>query len=171
MDPNDPNANLFGKDEEQNEEEIAYNQTYGKNPSRSDAIGILIYEKISEIVDSQENIDEESKRQMIFKMAVNSVLDLVMDSASNDEGMDLSYSVDMFLGVALANMKYEVDLFREHEKALVNIKPSDFKSEDEYRLALDDFENNWWDVPQPILDKRTPNDAIRQALDEYGLAD
>lgn len=171
MENNDPNANLFGEDEEKSIEEIAYAQMYEKNPRRTDALGTLIYEEIENHVESQGLPDEETKRQMIFKMAVNSALDMMMDAVSNEEGMDMSFSLDMLLGVALVNRKYNVDLFKEHEKALAGIKPSEFGTDDEYRLALEDFENSWWDLPQPPLEKRTPNDAIREELDSYGLTD
>ena len=169
---NDPNANLFGDDEEQkSDEDIAYEQMYEKNPKRTDALGSLIYEDIENYVESQDLPDEETKRQMMFKMAVNSVLDMMMDAVSSDVGMDMSFSMDMLLGVALVNKRFKVDLFKEHEKALAGIKPSAFNTDDEYRLALEDFENSWWDIPQPILDKRTPNDAIRGELDSYRLTD
>lgn len=172
MDSKDPNANLFGYDEEEkSEEERAFEQMYEKNPIRVDALGDLIYEEISSLIDSQEGLDDEAKRQMLFKMTANSVLDMVMDAADTDIGIEMSFSFDMLIGVALTNRKYNVDLFKEHEKALTDVKPSKFNSEEEYQMALQDFEESWWDLPQPLLEKRSPNDAIREVLGQYGLSD
>lgn len=108
---------------------------------------------------------------MLFKMTANSILDMMMDAIPSQDGLDMSYSFDMLLGVALTNRRYGVDLFKEHEKALINVKPSEFGSDDAYRLAIQEFEEKWWDIPQPALDERTPNDAIREMLDKYGLSD
>lgn len=172
MDYNDPNASLFGYDEEEkSEEDKAYEQMYEKNPVRVDALGDLMYEEITNIIEKQEGLDEDTKRQMLFKMTANSVLDMMMDAIPSEIAMEMSYSFDMLLGVALTNRKYNVDLFKEHEKALATVQPSKFNSENDYQSALKDFEERWWDIPQPILEKRTPNDAIRELLDRYGLSD
>ncbi|NLU45922.1 MAG: hypothetical protein GXX87_03150 [Euryarchaeota archaeon] len=172
MDNNDPNAHLFDREEEQcTDEELICKQLYDKNPVRVDALGDLVYEEVCTIIDGMEGLDAEAGRQMLFKMTANSVLDMVMDAVTPDIGMEISFSFDMLLGVALTNRRYGANLFKEHEKALADMKPSNFETDELYRLALEEFEERWWDLPQPQLGKRTPNDAIKEILSEYGLSD
>lgn len=170
MDKDDPNAALFGADEELSEEEMLYEQTYGKNHKRAELLKDLIYEDMAAIVD-QQNMPEEAKREMIFKMTVNSLLDMVMDASNVEDGVELMYGLDLFMGVAITNRKFNVDLFKEMRKALLSVKASDFKSQEEYEMALQEFEEKWWDIPQPLLNKRHPNDAIMESLMKYGLTD
>ena len=170
MDPNDPNAALFGADEE-DEGINADKQIYEKNARRADIIGELVYEGISDQIASMNIPDEESKMQAMFMMASHTVLDLVMDALDVDAGLETSFSLDMFLGVALVNKKYNVDLFKEFEKALADVKPSDYPDEELYLKDLEEKKELWWDIPQPILEKRTPNDAIREVLDHSGLSE
>ena len=170
MNKDDPNAALFAADEEESEEEMIYNQTYGKNPKRADLLMDLIYKDMIDALDRQ-NLPEEAKRQMIFKMTASSLLDMIMDSSELEDGLEVSYSLDMFMGVAHTNVRYNVDLFKEHEKAMLTVKPSDFDSEEAYENALQEFEEKWWYVPQPLLEKRHPNDAIMESLKKYGLTD
>jgi hypothetical protein len=170
MEGNDPNAHLFGH-EEQDGSDMVCRQLYDKNPVRVDALGDLIYGELREIIDGMEDLDAEAGAQMLFKMTANSVLDMVMDAVPAEVGLDVSFSFDMLLGVALTNRKHGVNLFKEHEKALAGVRPSGFDTDELYRLALEEFEEKWWDLPQPMLSQRTPNDAIREILSEYGLSD
>lgn len=171
MNKDDPNANLFGAGEdEKSEEEFLFDQMYGKNHARAEALKDLIFDDMTAEIDSQD-MPEEAKREMLFKMTVNSVLDMMMDAVSVEESLDMTFSFDMFMGVAITNKRYGVNLFKEHEKALATVKPSDYGSDEEYRKALEEFEEGWWYIPQPRLDKRHPNDAILESLNLYGLTD
>lgn len=169
MDKNDPNAALFGLDEESEEENSAA-QTYDKNPGRVDALCDLTFDDIMAAVDVQ-NMPEEAKRKMIFKMACNNILDMFMDALEEEDAVEASFGFDMILGVAITNKRFNVDLFKEHTKALASVKPSNFASEEIYEKALEEFESKWWEIPQPKLNKRNPNDAIRESLTKYGLTD
>ncbi|MDR2698477.1 MAG: hypothetical protein LBB30_02210 [Candidatus Methanoplasma sp.] len=169
--PDDPNAGLFGMDEEDISEEALVNkQLYEKNPRRVSALNDLCYDAMISEVDNMD-IPEEAKRKLIFKLTANSVLDLICDSAPVDLGLDVSFYFDMYLGVSLANKRFKADLFKEHKKALLGVKADDFPDDEAYGRALEEFEEQWWDIPQPLLEKRTPNDAIKETLAKYGLTE
>ncbi len=164
----DPNAALFGNDEEIPEEERLFKQLFGKNPRRVSALSDLVYEDLEEMMKSDE-IPEEGKMKFLFKMAVNSILDIIMESSPDDVAEEMSYALDSYLGVALTNQKYGVDLFKEQRKAILSVDPKKFENNEQYELALEAFEEEWWSIPQPLLEKRNPNDAITESMRKYGL--
>ncbi|MCL1810690.1 MAG: hypothetical protein FWG41_00490 [Methanomassiliicoccaceae archaeon] len=167
----DPNADLFGmNDEEISDEEMLQKQLYDKNPNRVAALGDLWYDTMLAEIEKMD-IPEEAKRKMIFSMTANGVLDMISDSAPEDVGLEISYCFDMYLGASLTNKKYKVDLFKEHLHALLEINRDDFPDDEAYGMAIEEFEEQWWDIPQPLLDKRTPNDAIIETLSKYGLTE
>jgi len=167
----DPNADLFGlNDEEISEEEMVDRQLYGKTPGRVAALADLVYDQMNKEIDGMD-LPEEAKRKMVFSITANSVLDLIFDSSPIDQGMETSFCFDMYLGASLTNKKFKVDLFKELEQALLGVKREDFQDDDTYELALAEFEEKWWEIPQPLLDKRTPNDAIIEMLSKYGLTE
>ncbi|MCL2296363.1 MAG: hypothetical protein FWC29_04700 [Methanomassiliicoccaceae archaeon] len=84
----DPNADLFGLNEEEpSEEELIEKHLYGKNPGRVAALGDLTYELMAKEVDELD-IPEDAKRKMIFSMTANSVLDLIFDASPVDLGLE-----------------------------------------------------------------------------------
>jgi hypothetical protein len=166
----DPNADLFGRNEEESEEEQAYKQIYEKNPKRVAALGDLWYNEMMKEIESMD-IPEEAKYKMIFSMTSNSIFDMFGDACSTDTALEATFSFDIYMGVSLTNKKFKVDLFKEHQKALADIERDKFSSEEEYEKAILEFEERWWDIPQPLLDKRTPNDAIMESLSKYGLTE
>ncbi|MDR0509050.1 MAG: hypothetical protein LBG63_04440 [Candidatus Methanoplasma sp.] len=167
----DPNADLLGlNDEELSEEEFLEKQLYGKNPGRVAALGDLVYDLMAKEIDELD-IPEDAKRKMIFSMTANSVLDLVFDASPADLGLEASFCFDMYIGASLTNKKFKVDLFKELEQALMGVKRDDFPDDETYELALEEFEEKWWEIPQPLLDKRTPTDSIIEMLSKYGLTE
>lgn len=165
----DPNAGLFGADEEEISEEERLNmQLFGKNPRRVSAFHDLMYNEMIESIDS-EDIPEEAKRKLIFKMAMNSVLDTIMECTPDDIAEEMTYSLDSYIGVAITNRRYDVDLFKEQSKALLTVDPKKFQDDAQYQSALEAFEEQWWSIPQPLLKKRNPNDAIAESMKKYGL--
>lgn len=128
----------------------------------------LVYEDLENVMNSDE-VPEEGKMKFVFKMAVNSILDIIMECSPNDVGEEMSYALDSYLGVALTNQKYGVDLFKEQRKAILSVDPKNFENNEQYELALEAFEEEWWSIPQPLLDKRNPNDAIAESMRKYGL--
>jgi hypothetical protein len=167
----DPNADLFGRnDEEESEEEQAFKQIYEKNPKRVTAIGDLWYDEMMSEIAGME-IPEEAKHKMIFSMVAGSILDMIADASPTDLALETTFSFDIYMGMALTNKRFKVDLFKEHQKALAGIDREKFSTEEDYENAVVEFEEKWWDIPQPLLEKRTPNDAIMESLSKYGLTE
>ncbi|MDR1690629.1 MAG: hypothetical protein LBR42_02140 [Candidatus Methanoplasma sp.] len=170
IDLDDPNADLFGRnDEDISDEEMIYKQLYEKNPGRVSALNDLWYDQMIAEIDAMD-LPEEAKRKMIFSMTASGVLDMICDS-DPELGLETTFGFDIFLGVSLTNKKFKVDLFKEHMQALMSVKRDEFPDDDAYEMALAEFEEQWWDIPQPLLEKRTPNDAIRETLSKYGLTE
>ncbi len=71
--------------------------------------------------------------------------------------------------MCMVNMKNQVDLMSELRKALMTVKQEANESDDDYERRLGDMEEAWWSIPQPILNGRTPDDAIREEMKRYGL--
>ncbi|HKM09291.1 MAG TPA: hypothetical protein VJX93_02210 [Candidatus Methanomethylophilaceae archaeon] len=165
----DPNAALLGFDEDEGtEEEKIFKQLFAKNPRRVSALHDLLFENMAETIEA-EDIPLEAKLALIFKMSINSVLDIIMECTPNDIAEEMTYSLDSYIGLAITNKKYDVDLLREHGKALLSIDANKFDSKEQYQLALQAFEEDWWSISQPLLNKRTPNDAISESMRKYGL--
>lgn len=165
-----PNAGLFGDDKDVSDDEQIYNQLYKKNPNRVSALNDLWFDDLMETVKAMD-VPDEAKYQMIFKMATNSILDMLNDALPVEDALDTTFHFDMYMGVALTNKKYQVDLFKEQQKALLDIDSKKFNSTEEYEEAVVAFEEQWWSISQPKLEKRNPNEAIRETLGKYGLTD
>ena len=168
----DPNAALFGDDEPEMSPEEAHDEmVYGKNPRRVEALTDLFGRDLIKSVVENPELPEEAKREMIFKLTAQSVLDMIMDSLAPDTAEEVAQCVDGFTGVAIVNKKFGVDLYKELNEALGEVKREDGESDEEYDRKLDDASNQWWSIPQPLLNKRTPSDAIREQMAKYGLED
>lgn len=167
---NDPNAALFGGDEqEQTEEEAHIQQLFGKNPNRTSAIFDLFSVEMMESIDEDEGLPEEAKRQLIFKMTANSVLDMVMECLAPDTAEEVSTCLDGYIGMSLTNKRHQVDMMGELRKAIMSVKKNEGESDEDFERRLSDLEDAWWGIPQPLLNGRTPDDAIREEMRRYGL--
>ncbi|MGI6008585.1 MAG: hypothetical protein ACOX8X_00430 [Methanomethylophilus sp.] len=172
MTDEDPNSYLFGGDEpdDMNDEaKKAQDFVYGLNGNRVSAMNDLWFENLYEQVKAMKLPNEKARMQMVFKMTAQAVLDMFADSQQPETAPDTFSDFDIFMGVALTNMRYKVNLFAEQQKALESVDPDKYKDKEEYARALSDFEDAWWDIPQPLLDGRNPNDAIKETLKKYGL--
>ena len=168
----DPNARLFGGDEtepEKTEEEEAFEYVYGRNPNRVSALKDLWDENLMLKIKEMEPPNEEAKMQMIFKLTCGGLLDMLGDSQEPGVAPEVMSGLDIFIGLALTNLRFKVDLLGEQQKALQQIERDKFKDDEEYVRALSDAEDAWWDIPQPLLDMRNPRDAIKETLRKYGL--
>lgn len=167
----DPNAALFGGDEpEEDPKEALAKQLFGKNPNRTSALSDLFYnEMIQTITENDAGLPEEAVRQMIFKMAVNSAFDIVMECVDPATAEDLSLSLDSYIGMSLVNKKYGVDLIGEMHKALMTLKQEEGEDDEMFDKRLEAAEEGWWYIAQPKLDMRNPNDSIHEAMRKYGL--
>lgn len=164
----DPVTGEITRTVEPSDEEMAEKQLWGKNHARAQAMRDLMFNELSEHIKSQ-NIPDDKKWEMMFMMAVNSTLDLVFDSPTTDIAMETSYCFDNMVGLALANKKYQVDIISEAHKAMETVDRSKFPDDESYAKAVQEFEEQWWDMGQPALGMRSPNDAIYETLGKYGL--
>ncbi len=167
----DPNAGLFsGEDgEEKSEEQEAFEYVYGRNPRRVSALNDLWFENLMAKINEMELPSEEAKMKMIFKLTAGGILDMLGDSQPPGVAPEVMSDLDMFMGLALTNMRFKVDLLGEQNKALKSIDPNKYENDEEYVKALSDAEDAWWDIAQPLLEMRNPRDAIRETLRKYGL--
>ena len=95
----------------------------------------------------------------------------MLDSATTELALDMTYCFDNMVGMALANKKYNVDILEEAKKAMQTVDPENFETDEQYLEELQAFEEHWWDMGQPALGMRSPNDAIYETLRKYGLND
>lgn len=167
MTEQDPNAGLFGDEDASENEVIEY--VFGKNPNRVSAITDLWYEEMMKTLKDMELPDEEAKLRAVFKLTASGLLDMIADSQDPEAAPDVMSDFDMFLAVALTNKKYNINLFAEQQKALETVDRSKFANDEEYAEAVSRAEDLWWEIAQPLLDQRNPNDAIRETLNKYGL--
>lgn len=166
----DPNASLFGSDEqEQSGEEAFVKETFGKNPNRTSALSDLFCAEMMATIDEEQELPEEAKRQLIFKMTANSVLDVVIESLSPETAAEVTACLDGFLGMSLVNKTNQVDMMGELRKAMLSVKQDAGESDEDFERRLSDMEDAWWSIPQPLLNGRTPDDAVREAMRRYGL--
>ncbi len=167
MTEQDPNAGLFGDDTASENEVIEY--VFGKNPNRVSAITDLWYEEMMKTLKGMELPDEEAKLKAVFKLTASGLLDMIADAQNPEAAPDVMSDFDMFLAVALTNKAHNINLFAEQQKALESVDHSKFATDEEYAEAVSRAEDVWWEIPQPLLGQRNPNDAIRETLNKYGL--
>ena len=59
------------------------------------------------------------------------------------------------------------------KKVIISVKGTqcleDGESDEDYDRRVSDFEDAWWSIPQPLLNQRNPDDAIREEMIRYGL--
>ena len=167
----DPNAGLFSGEgeEEMSEEQEAFEYVYGRNPRRVSALNDLWFSNLMTKLKEMDLPNEEAKMKMIFKLTAGGILDMLGDSQAPGVAPNVMADLDMFMGLALTNMRFKVDLLGEQNKALQSIDRSKFESDEDYVKALSDAEDAWWDIGQPLLEMRNPRDAIRETLRKYGL--
>ena len=120
-------------------------------------------------IDEDPELPEEAKRQLIFKMTANSVLDVIVESLAPETAEEVTSCLDGFLGMSLVNKKNQVDIMAELRKAVLSVKQDTGESDEDFERRLSDMEDAWWSIPQPLLNGRTPDDAIREEMRRYGL--
>jgi len=144
-------------------------QLWGKNPKRTQLLRDIWFDSIIEQLNEEKEMPEEARRELLFMMAVNSVLDMVMESLPDELSLELSYCVDHMMGVAAVNQKYGVDLLEANYEVVSKIKRDSYDSDEDFEKAVIDKEEKWWTVGKQLLGGRSPNDAIAEALSRYGL--
>ncbi|MCL2607032.1 MAG: hypothetical protein FWD92_00530 [Methanomassiliicoccaceae archaeon] len=144
-------------------------QLWEKNPKRTHLIRDIWFNQMNEQVDEENEMPEEAKRELLFMMAVNSVLDIVMESLPEDRAVSFSYFLDHMLGLTAANQRYGVDLLETSYEIVAKVYREDYDTDEEFEEAVMEKEEKWWTVGKQQLGGRSPNDVIAEALSRYGL--
>ncbi len=165
----DPNADLFGGSEPVDPEKEHIEHTFGRNPNRTSALSDLFSKEMMETIMAEEELPDEAKHQLIFKMTANSVLDVIMESVDADMREEICACLDGYIGMCIVNKKFGVDLLGEMSKALMKVEQNEGESDEDFDRRLGDMEEQWWSIPQPQLNGRNPNDAITEETRRYGL--
>ena len=143
-------------------------QLWGKNPKRTEALRDHWFKDMIEFAD-ENNVPEEARKELVFSMTANSILDMMMESLPEDLALELSYCFDHMIGVVVANQRYGVDLLDAAYKSLEKVKREDFDTDEAFEKAIEEREEKWWTVGKQQLSGRSPNDVIAEALSRYGL--
>ena len=166
----DPNAGLFGEPEpEKSPEEMLNEYSFGKNPNRAVAIETLFGKRLMDETMADDKLPVEGKMSFVFKATVHGVLDMIMESLQPEYREEVATSLDSFIGLNLVNQRFGVDLVNTVMEELSKIEPQAGESDDMFEKRLMDMEEAWWNIPQPLLNGRNPNDAIREEMNKYGL--
>ena len=144
------------------------NQLWGKNPKRVEALRDIWYKDMEGFMD-ENKVPKEGRNEMMFNMAVNSLLDMIMESLPLEDAVELTYAFDHLLGVFIANNRYGVDILDAAYQSMTKVDRSEFKTDEEFENAIAEREEKWWTVGKQILSGRSPNDVIIEALSRYGL--
>ena len=96
-------------------------------------------------------------------------VDLIMECVPEDIALEVSYSLDHTVALALVNKKYDCDLLEEEKKAVSIVKREDYDTDDDYARAVEAIDEHWWSISQPQLDMRNASDAILEMLRKYKL--
>lgn len=143
-------------------------QLFKKNPRRVRALKDLWYDELQNVLDKNGG-SEEIKREMIFMMIANNILDIVLGCVSDETALEVSYALDNTIALSHVNKKYDCDLIKEEKKAISLVKREDYKTDDDFSRALEAIEEHWWSIGQPQLGMRSANDAIIEMLRKYEL--
>jgi len=143
-------------------------QLWGKNPKRVEALKDLWFAEMSEFAEKND-VPEEAKAEMVFSMAANSLLDMIMESIPEEMALEMSVSFDHLMGVFIANKRYGVDILDAAFESLKKVKREEYDTDEEFAAAVEEREERWWTVGKQILSGRSPNDVIAEALSRYGL--
>jgi len=144
------------------------NQLWGKNPKRVEALRNVWFKDMTEFMD-ENKVPEKGRNEMVFSMAVNSLLDMIMESLPLEDALELSYAFDHMLGVFIANQRYGVDILDAAYQSMTKVNREEFDSDEDFEKAIAEREEKWWTVGKQILSGRSPNDVIIEALSRYGL--
>ncbi len=166
----DPNAGLFGDPEpEKSPEELLNEYSFGKNPNRAVAMETLFGKRLIEDTMADDKLPVEGKMSFVFKATAHGVLDMIMECLPPEYREEVATSLDSFIGMNLVNQRFGVDLVDAVMEELNKAEQKAGESDEQFEARLTAMEENWWGIPQPILNGRNANDAIREEMAKYGL--
>jgi len=155
---------LFGKEDSIELEQ----QIWGKNPRRSQALKSLWFDLMSQSI-NEDDQPEDAKRELLFLMTANNVMDMIMESVPDDLALEITYCFDSMIGMSMVNKRFEVDLVDANFEVLKKLKREDYGTDEEFEAAIRDVDHRWWTVGKQLLGGRSPNDAISEELGKFGL--
>ncbi len=141
---------------------------FGKNPSRSYVLRDVWYTSLASVI-NEEDLPEDSKRELMFLTLSNALLDMIMDIMPEDLSVLFARNLDDYLAVTIVNQKYNLDLLQEFQDDFAATKGTKFKDEKKLNDAVIEFEEMWWNSPRKDLEGKTPNAAVDEAASKYGL--
>ncbi len=141
---------------------------FGKNPSRSYVLRDVWFTSLSSVI-NEEELPEDSKRELMFLTLSNALLDMVMDIVPEDLSMVFARNLDDYLAVTVVNQQYNIDLLQQFQDDFAAAKGTKFKDEKKLNDAVIEFEEMWWNSPRKDLAGKTPNDAVAEAATKYNL--
>lgn len=143
-------------------------QLFKKNPRRVRALKDLWYDELQNTLTNSDG-SEETKREMVFMMIANNILDIILGCVPDEVALEVSYALDNTIALSHVNKKYGCDLIEEERKAISIVKREDYNTDDDFSRALEAIEDHWWSIGQPQLGMRSANDAIIEMLRKYEL--
>jgi hypothetical protein len=153
---------------EENDSIPIENQLWGKNPKRVEALRDIWFKDMTEFM-NENNVPEKGRNEMVFNMAINSLLDMILESLPVEDALEMTYAFDHMIGVFIANNRYGVDILDAAYQSMTKVNRDDFDSDEDFENAIAEREEKWWTVGKQILSGRSPNDVIIEALSRYGL--
>lgn len=147
---------------------LAERVIFGKNQNRSCALRDAWLPSLMEAI-SDKSVPEESREEMLFLNLTNALLDMTMDVVPEEMALAYARNLDDYITVTLVNQKYEVDLLKTFREDFVKSEGGNFTTEENLVSALSQFEEKWWNAPRDDLEGKTPNDALEEMAEKYGL--
>jgi len=141
---------------------------FDKNPSRSYLLRDVWYTSLASVIE-EEDMPEDSKRELMFLTLSNALLDMIMDIMPEDLSVLFARNLDDYLAITVVNQKYNVDLLQKFQDDFASEKGLKFKNERELNDAVLAFEEKWWNSPRKDLDGKTPNFTVDEAAAVYRL--
>jgi len=141
---------------------------FGKNPSRSYVLRDVWFISLASVI-NEEELPEDSKRELMFLTLSNALLDMIMDIMPEDLSVLFARNLDDYLAVTVVNQQYNLDLLQQFQDDFAAAKGTKFKDERKLNDAVIEFEEMWWNSPRKDLGGKTPNAAVAEAGAKYNL--
>ncbi|MBI0584730.1 MAG: hypothetical protein ISF22_10980 [Methanomassiliicoccus sp.] len=147
---------------------IAEGVIFGKNQARSYALRDVWFASLREVINDK-SVPEDSREEVLFLTLTNALLDMTMDVVPEDMALAYARNLDDYITVTIVNNKYGVDLLKTFREDFKEREGENFPSEEKLVEALSKFEEEWWSTARDDLDGKTPNDALEEMAEKYGL--
>jgi hypothetical protein len=141
---------------------------FDKNPSRSYLLRDVWYTSLASVIE-EEDMPEDSKRELMFLTLSNALLDMIMDIMPEDLSVLFARNLDDYLAITVVNQKYNVDLLQKFQDDFASEKGLKFKNEREFNDVVLAFEEKWWNSSRKDLDGKTPNFTVDEVAAVYRL--